>query len=328
MKKFILFFVFVVASVVLASCTSTDEVGNFEKISGVEVKECKTLEALEVYNDTLLAQCARTRGGGRLCVAAKDIQGAVAGIIAGKTLAGLAGLASGGIASGVVVVGLGLINGAAASYTAHKRHSCTYAVETSEFFDFAKNIVDSRFCKEVVDSSMLVKDLPFVGLDKSSNQTSVRINLPEEYSYLRTLGADHNAILLAANVDGDLPASDGVSVHGLQQVQLKEEEMEAFNNAVNSPEFEECFYSTIEDVMDGKSLRTLETCPDRVKKALQSYLDLFQAYPENVDELVEIANGYIKIIEKNKEFTKDEKDLIYAAIMVSVYSPQLWDNFK
>lgn len=305
-----------------------DEVGGFEKNTSVEAKSSKTVAALEMYNDTFMAQCAKTRGGRRLTVAANDIQGAVAGVLAGKTIAGIAGLASGGTGSAVVIVGLGLINGAAASYTAYKRHSCTYAVEAPEFFEFAKNIVDARFTKEAVDSSLLVKDQPFTGGDESSEQTFKKIDLPEEYSYLRTLGADHNAILLAANVDGDLSTCESVRVHGLQQVQIKQEEKDDFDNAVNSPEFEECFNATMNDILEGKCLSSLEACPERVKQALQSYLDLFQTYPENVDELVKIANDYIKIIEENNEFTKDEKDLIYAGIMISVYSPQLWDNFK
>lgn len=34
------------------------------------------------------------------------------------------------------------------------------------------------------------------------------------------------------------------------------------------------------------------------------------------------------IIESNNEFNDDEKAMIYAGLMVSIYSPQIWDNFK
>ena len=87
-------------------------------------------------------------------------------------------------------------------------------------------------------------------------------------------------------------------------------------------------YETLENVKNNNDLNNISDCPENVKKALVNYLELFNEYPENVDELVEIANGYIGIIEKNNEFSKDEKDMIYAGIMVSVYSPQLWYNFK
>ena len=50
--------------------------------------------------------------------------------------------------------------------------------------------------------------------------------------------------------------------------------------------------------------------------------------PENVDDIIQITNDYINIIESNNEFNDDEKAMIYAGLMVSIYSPQIWDNFK
>lgn len=66
----------------------------------------------------------------------------------------------------------------------------------------------------------------------------------------------------------------------------------------------------------------------RAEQALKSYLDLFQTYPDNVDDVIKITNDYVEIIESSNEFTDDEKAMIYAALMVSIYSPQIWDGFE
>ena len=65
-----------------------------------------------------------------------------------------------------------------------------------------------------------------------------------------------------------------------------------------------------------------------VEIAIKEYLELFAVYPENVDDLIKITNDYIEIIESSNEFTEDEKAMIYAGLMVSIYSPQIWDDFE
>ena len=119
-----------------------------------------------------------------------------------------------------------------------------------------------------------------------------------------------------------------VSDNNLNKVELAPDDIARFEQVFDQQEFKDYYYETLENVKNNNDLNNISDCPENVKKALVNYLELFNEYPENVDELVEIANGYIDIIEKNNEFSKDEKDMIYAAIMVSVYSPQLWYNFK
>ena len=66
----------------------------------------------------------------------------------------------------------------------------------------------------------------------------------------------------------------------------------------------------------------------KVENAIKEYFKLFTNYPENVDDLVKITNDYIEIIESGNEFTEDEKAMIYAGLMVSIYSPQIWNGFE
>lgn len=87
--------------------------------------------------------------------------------------------------------------------------------------------------------------------------------------------------------------------------------------------------STIDGELDINGyFRKNPTGSVRAENAIKEYLKLFTTYPENVDDIIQITNDYINIIESNNEFNDDEKAMIYAGLMVSIYSPQIWDNFK
>lgn len=323
MKKLFLFLVLVIG-VVFASCSSTIEEA---KTANVITNESETLEALKTYNAVLLKSCSQTRGGNRLFVASADIVGAIKSINAGKTIAGIVGAASGGIGYATIVVGVGLIGGAASSYLAYKsKTTCAYPAQIPDLLTYTTKIVNRKIVKEEKLDGMTARtdeDIP----TEQGEEASDKINLPQQFNFLKRIGIEHNTILKAANVDKELPDANSVDVNDLEQVQLSEREMAQYEEAMNCQELKDYFYEAMEDVQNGRDIETL-TCSAKVKQALQSYLDLFQTYPENVDELVEIANEYIRIIEANNEFSEEEKELIYSGIMVSVYSPQLWDNFK
>lgn len=323
MKKYFMFFVLFVAFVTLNSCSSNTGEELIVRTSDVMVDGGSTVEALQKYNSSLLKFSGQTRGSRRLEIAAADIVGAASGVNAGKTLAGLVGAATGGTGFAAIVIGAGLITGASSSYLAYKRHAaCSYVEDTSRLFDYTKKAVCEKFV--MADNDALTEGIYEV--DDCKDLVANMIGLPTEFNYIRTLGADHNTILLAANVEGDLPSKDEDC--NLEQVMLSPEDFSKFNEAMNCRELKDVFCSSMKKVESESRLDALVGCSERVKQALQGYLDLFQSYPENVNDLVEIANGYIKIIEEQNEFSKEEKELIYSAIMVSVYSPQLWDNYK
>lgn len=335
MKKVLFIFVALLTAFAFASCSSESfesksEISSFHKND--QETNVKTVEELKKYNETLLTQCAKTRGRGRkLYIAASDICGAAAGISAGKEFAGLVGAVTGGTGAAAIMVGCALLVGASASYYAYySTSSCSYSVNTPELLDYATKIVRGRIVKDeyLKDTTSIKNNNQFETI--LDEEAFNRINLPQEYSYLQTLGADHNALIVDSNVGGDLPNANNIVVsdNNLNKVELAPDDIARFEQVFDQQEFKDYYYETLENVKNNNDLNNISDCPENVKKALVNYLELFNEYPENVDELVEIANGYIDIIEKNNEFSKDEKDMIYAAIMVSVYSPQLWYNFK
>lgn len=145
MKKLFLFLVLVIG-VVFASCSSTIEE---TKTANVITNESETLEALKTYNAVLLKSCSQTRGGNRLFVASADIVGAIKSINAGKTIAGIVGAASGGIGYATIVVGVGLIGGAASSYLAYKsKTTCAYPAQIPDLLTYTTKIVNRKIVKE------------------------------------------------------------------------------------------------------------------------------------------------------------------------------------
>lgn len=324
MKKLFLLLFLCALMGTLVSCHSSS--GNEWGVSDVHSAQ-NTLEALDDYNAELLSSLKCSRGGGKkLYVASSDIIGAVSGINAGSKIAGIFGVATGGTGFAAIVVGAGLISGTAASYKAYRNSStCAYPAQLSD--DFLKHSTKMVYAKFLANSKKAENE---PNVDEATGpvlnvETYERIDLPDDFSYLKTLGADHNAILKASNVDGNLPESP--TACDVQELQIDKADFVKLQEAIGSENFQESYHEMLNEIPNGNYLESID-CSERVKLALEKYLELFQTYPKNVEELVEIANGYIQIIEDGQEFSKEEKELIYAGIMVSVYSPQLWDNFK
>ena len=323
MKKFILFFFGIVVVAAITSCSTFNNEESKTCISSVN--ESKTVLALKEYNLKLMASCQQTRGR-KLCTALADIVGAVEGVDRGKTLAGVVGVATGGTGFWAVVAGTALIFGASASYISYKNYTCAYAINASELFDFTKDAVVNKIAFVKNDSLLDVKDS--LVDDPLTASVENGVELPSDFSYIRTLGINHNAILSAANVVGKLPETSEVEANVMKPMELAPEDYAKFNDAMNSEELKQVFEVDSNNIGQINCLDNLQNCSERVKQALQGYLDLFEIYPDNADDVAEIANGYIKIIEENNEFTAEEKELIYSAIMVSVYSPQFWAEIE
>lgn len=61
-------------------------------------------------------------------------------------------------------------------------------------------------------------------------------------------------------------------------------------------------------------------------KVMSLFLDIYNAYPENIQDVKFIINKYIELIEASDSFTDDEKQSIYAGLSVAVCSYEYWEN--
>lgn len=337
MKKIVsLFFVLSGIVLMLVSC-SNDEVMTDEI---KQKSECKTLLELKEFNQKFVSS-NQTRGwfDTFLEVASCDILGAAAGITAGKTIIGLAGVATGGTGAFVAGAVCGSICGAAASNKAYGYSRNTRVLSDSTIDDVGFLIVAEKTYK-----SNLVRcdtsQFGCIGERYVYNKAFEKIQIPEEFEYVKRVGEDHNGMVLSAlsiakdNVSAqDLPLEYFRGIVPSVELTTTQLDKVVFDNpdfTYKYAKINQCIEACLENggLNIDKFFNQYPLVSNRVEQALKDYILLFNSYPSSVDEVAEITNGYIDIIEKNNEFTNDEKEVIYAAVTVALYSPQIWNGFE
>lgn len=316
------------AMVAVMSFTSCSSDGDIDKFVGPPYRT--TVDRLYSYNDEVMLEKGCTRaggGGGRLAKA--DIKGGCEGAKFGWNA--LKGASTKVKAASAAT--MGLIAGAAASYLAYKQSKeeavTPTAKSATDFLRFGKMLVKNRGYEKNDKKATAPDNIARVSIDDSTDCGN--IILPNEFEFIRPLGALHNEILVASNYEGNLP----VTYSGQQvklDIDLSVEEEEQIEQLIYSNEFETQYNEILSDIKVDKLGNVTFLTPfdenDRVDMALKAYLELFDSYPENVNDVLKIANDYIRIIDESEEFSFEEKEMVYCAIMISIYSPQLWDNFK
>lgn len=321
-----LFALFAMISIVLFTSCSSE--GDIDKLIGPPYHS--TVDKLFSYNDEIMFEKGCTRGsGGAGRLASADIKGGYEGAKFGWKIS--KGLPTKGRA--IAAAGMGLISGAAASYIAFQHSSEENNIPTTksptEFLRFAKMLIKNRGYEKNDKKATDIEDFTHASSGESSFSDS--INLPGAFEFIRPLGALHNEILVASNYEGDLPVTySGQQVRLDSDLSIKEEEQ--IEQLISSNEFEAHYNEVLSDISVDKFGHVEFLTPfdenNQVDMALKAYLELFDSYPENVNDVLKIANDYIRIIDESNEFSFEEKEMIYCAIMISIYSPQLWENFK
>lgn len=322
--KFLALFA-MVGAMLLTSCSSD---GDIDKFVGPPYRT--TVDKLYSYNNEIMSETGCTRaGGGAGRLASADINGACKGAKFGWRIT----KGSSTKVRATTAATMGLLAGAAASYFAYKQSSEETNVPKTkssvEFLRFGKMLIKNRGYEK--DDKELRKpgNIARVTIDDSTNCDNIL--LPEEFEFIRPLGAMHNEILIASNYKGEIPVTySGQQVKIDSDISIEEEEQ--IEQLIYSKEFETQYNEILNDIKVDKSGNVTFLTPfdenDRVDMALKAYLELFDSYPKNVDDVLKIANDYIRIIDESNEFSFEEKEMVYCAIMISIYSPQLWNNFK
>lgn len=337
MRKMNLFIGMLFVICMLISCSGENVVVEANPVQG----DCKTLTELKKFNQEKTS-VVLTRGWVErfLGISSADILGIAAGIGAGQKIAGFVGAVTGGTGYFVTSAVCGAICGASASctaynYTRRTRNSDIPALH----FDSLRLIA--------VSDSIYKGNLRYVGTGVQQpdgyayNEAFSKVNMPEKFNYLKRVGEDHNGIVnVVMTMDEDYSLS---SVLRLEKLRGVIPPLDVTSGDLDSLIFKNPrFVSSYERIH-----RNIENCIDedgnmdvdlffkvnpmvstRVERALKYYVSLFETYPENIDEVAEITNRYIGIIERNGEFTDEEKEIIYAAVTVALYSPQIWNGFE
>lgn len=329
MKKIMFLFSMMFTIMLAMSSCSTEETELSETIAVNQINSL-TIKKLQEYNQVMMAQKPQTRAvKGKGWIACADVYGAIRGMNDGSKFASMIGLATGGTGSIATIVGCGILRGALSSYLVYRSVN-RYPVKTDDFFNYSLNLINQN-----VKSDTMNFYRRYVYEPKLQG-----IKLPSKFKDLQAVGYMHNQLILGYDYANPSPQAAMVKKHQdpldnwtpptlsdktkilsvLNGKDFKSEvdkEMVILNSFVRNGQFDVDNYMKANPIGDVK-----------VENAIKEYFKLFTTYPENVDDLVKITNDYIEIIETGNEFTEDEKAMIYAGLMVSIYSPQIWNGFE
>lgn len=329
MKKIMFLFSMMFAIMLAMSSCSAEEPELSETIAVNQINSL-TLKKLQEYNEVMMAQKPHTRAiNGKGWIACADVYGAIRGIKTGRKLAAIVGLTTGGTGSVATIVGCGILYGARSSYEVYRSLN-RYPVKTDDFFNYSLNLINQN-----VKSDTMNFYKRYVYEPKLQG-----IKLPSKFNALQAVGYMHNQLILGYDYANPSPQAAMVKKHldpldnwtpptlsdktkilsvlnGKDFKSEVDKQMVILNSFVRNGQFDVDNYMKANPIGDVK-----------VENAIKEYFKLFTTYPENVDDLVKITNDYIEIIESGNEFTEDEKAMIYAGLMVSIYSPQIWNGFE
>lgn len=329
MKKIIFLFSMMFTIMLAMSSCSAEETELSGTIAVNQINSL-TIKKLQEYNEVMMEQKPHTRAiNGKGWIACADVYGAIRGMNAGRKLAAIVGLTTGGTGSIATIVGCGILRGALSSYQVYRSLN-RFPVKTDDFFNYSLNLINQN-----VKSDTMNFYRRYVYEPKLQG-----IKLPSKFKDLQAVGYMHNQLILGYDYANPSPQAAMVKKHldpldnwtpptlsdktkilsvlnGKDFKSEVDKEMVILNSFVRNGQFDVDNYMKANPIGDVK-----------VENAINEYFKLFTTYPENVDDLVKITNDYIEIIETGNEFTEDEKAMIYAGLMVSIYSPQIWNGFE
>ncbi|MBR8724681.1 hypothetical protein IX296_000972 [Bacteroides pyogenes] len=310
-------------------------------LDNVQLEVNSTAQMFQTFNDSLLnaphssTDYVSTRGfwdsfKKALIVTGADIAGAGAGISATKEIAGLIGIATGGTGGVVACAVGGIICGAGASFAA---------------FDAVANKASiSNF-----SSSILMNAYAQI---KEEKITYIKLDFPEKFKYINIMGGLHNSILEYTNetpaiitrcstttnpaiqldnesllVHESLQTTTNVVSNDYQKMEsavLKNEHFSQLCDNVMNEVSTSYVNNTFESSTLFEDTNTLLTENEKIIYDL--YTEIYNTYPSNINEVIFIANSYIKRIERLENLTDTEKEKLYMMISVSVNSAYFWNK--
>ena len=325
-----LFVTMFVVMIAMTSCTSAET--DLSETIAVSQNDEVVIKRLQEYNEVMMAQRPQTRGRiGKRDIACADVIGAIIGMGAGKEIAAGFGIATGGVGGIVTMVGIGVVLGSAYSYQTYRGCKGVMA-RTDDFVNYSLNMINLNIKSDTMNFyKNYVYEPKLVG-----------IKLPPAFKNLQAVGYMHNQLILG--VDYDNPSPQAVIIKNpLEPVDNwnpknpeivdKTKILKALNGNEAKTFINQKLSALDTSISNGqfnvdKYIKENPIGNEKVENAIKEYFKLFTTYPENVDDLVRITNDYVEIIESSNEFTDDEKAMIYAGLMVSIYSPQIWDGFE
>lgn len=192
---------------------------------------------------------------------------------------------------------------------------------------------------------------------KEEQITYIKLDFPKEFKYINIMGGLHNTILEYTNktpvtttattstrcstvtnpaiqlddesllVQESLQATTNVGSNDYQEMEsavLKNEQFSQLCDNVINEISTSYANNTFESSTFFENTNTSLTENERIIYDL--YTEIYNVYPNNINEVIFIANSYIKRIESLENLTDTEKEKLYMVISVSVNSAYFWNK--
>lgn len=338
MKKFFLC-LGVIAGIIAVSCSQNEDSLAIQDYSQPmnEVSGARSIvvERLAQLNDSIRYELegeSRTTGSRGLRslwrkiinFVQSDIEGAVVGAIEG----GQVGLAVGAFVGTPEIGGIagvilgGTINGFISSYSASKRHDgCGIVVvppidETK--MEYCK--LRSEMSDEAVDdggdcdvAKLDYLDLP-IGAKSIEDVGRIHNKLLNKFLSRRSNKIAPNGLIVETPV-----VDDAWSISPIEMSILDSEELEqSYNDLVNDI-FADNFHLGSGNYCVG----------EMVEDVIRLYYDILDQIPDygGLNDVINITNQYIAVVAESDEISDEEKEVLYCAFAVGVYSYEYWSNY-
>lgn len=187
---------------------------------------------------------------------------------------------------------------------------------------------------------------------KEEKITYIKLDFPEKFKYINIMGGLHNSILEYTNetpaiitrcstttnpaiqldnesllVHESLQTTTNVVSNDYQKMEsavLKNEHFSQLCDNVMNEVSTSYVNNTFESSTLFEDTNTLLTENEKIIYDL--YTEIYNTYPSNINEVIFIANSYIKRIERLENLTDTEKEKLYMMISVSVNSAYFWNK--
>lgn len=308
----------------LVSCSAEDEPKNLPYREGEQLETSKIIGEIQDVNNSFTASQGniRSRGSrGGASITSADIKGAYRGYKIGAKIGSFIGsfFGGGGASAGKGIGGFigGAAGGISSSYNEWKRLTGCGGIEAPSIPE-----VTSAYCsiKGDIESGRASEEgTAYVGC----------LNLPYYAVSIEELGVIHNGALdILRNQGGDVimpfgieldtpvaPAEEAYQLSALEMAVLDSDEFVNYYNESAASIYEDDYNFVI---------TSDSTVADQIMKL---YLDGMESIGDSgFQSVVDFTNEYIAIVANSGELLDIEKENLYAAFSVAVYSYLYWSE--
>lgn len=312
MKQLFILIATIVASIMLFSAC-TNEVDSSSKSFDFQSSVISPEDSLN--NDPLIISLAELNDSLTIAAKTKNVQTKglreifgffklveivyldVCGGIKGAQWGAVGGLA-GSIVGGIVVA-----IGTSALASCNFSHSSV--TKASDIHYYSQHQVESAYVVARQNKVLQQKEI-----EKCS---AINLQLPVKFESSKEVGLYHNISLRILN--DELPSQAELGNY------LSDEEISILHS--------ESFMNNYDALLTSPQLLSMEylnETSDKEDRIIKLFLDVYQEYPEDMEDVNYLINMYIDRIERDPAITDLQKQCVYSALSIAAYSTNYWSN--